>query len=339
MPSDPSADPLPDSLPDSPAASGPETFVVETTTDPHTFLGWAEPYLAREPVLTTVVSTVTHRAVGEAAAGRPAPDHPRWWGVVRDGSGAIAGVAMRTAPFAPYPLFVLPMADGAARALARALHERGEGVGAVNGCLPAARVLAEETARLGGGSARTWEHTRLFELGELVEPRPVPGGLRDAVPADAERCLAWFRAFAADADEQAGRTDGPVALVESFSLEDILERIAGGRIGLWEVDGEVVHLTGFNPPSFGVARVGPVYTPAALRGRGYASAAVAEVSRRLLAQGIRVCLFTDQANPTSNRIYQALGYAPVADMANLVVEQPLPDRWSGLVSGAGPGGP
>ena len=80
-----------------------------------------------------------------------------------------------------------------------------------------------------------------------------------------------------------------------------------------------MHLTGASPPSFGVARVGPVYTPPAQRGRGWASNAVAEISWRIQAQGVRVCLFTDQANPTSNKIYTALGYQPVADMANLVI--------------------
>ncbi len=69
-----------------------------------------------------------------------------------------------------------------------------------------------------------------------------------------------------------------------------------------------MHLTGVNPPSYGVARVGPVYTPKSHRGRGYASAAVAEVSQRILDEGGRACLFTDQANPTSNKIYEALGY-------------------------------
>ena len=81
-----------------------------------------------------------------------------------------------------------------------------------------------------------------------------------------------------------------------------------------------MHLTGANAPAFGVARVGPVYTPNEQRGRGYASAAVAEVSQRILAGGARACLFTDQANPISNRIYEALGYRPVVDMANLLVE-------------------
>ncbi|MGC4856996.1 GNAT family N-acetyltransferase, partial [Micromonospora sp. DT4] len=66
-------------------------------------------------------------------------------------------------------------------------------------------------------------------------------------------------------------------------------------------------------------RIGPVYTPPAQRGRGWASNAVAEVSRRIQADGARVCLFTDQANPTSNKIYTALGYQPVVDMANLII--------------------
>jgi predicted GNAT family acetyltransferase len=68
-----------------------------------------------------------------------------------------------------------------------------------------------------------------------------------------------------------------------------------------------------------VACVCPVYTPPAQRGRGWASNAVAEVSRRIQAEGARVCLFTDQANPTWNKIYVALGYRPMVDMANLVI--------------------
>ena len=76
-----------------------------------------------------------------------------------------------------------------------------------------------------------------------------------------------------------------------------------------------MHLTGLTAPSLGVVRVGPVHTPREQRARGYASAAVAQLSRRVLATGARVCLFTDQANPTSNAIYQRLGYEPVVDMA------------------------
>ena len=294
-------------------------YVVDITEDPRAFLAAAQRHLEHDPVLTTVVSSVTHRAIRSLDAGAAEPGHPRWWAVVRDSAGEVVGAAMRTAPFTPHPLFVLPMPDPAARALASALHERGEDVAGVNGALPAAQVVAAGLAATTGGEVSVHEHTRLFELGELVDPVPVPGRLRPAEPTDAELALRWFRGFEAAAAEQAGRpADNPEA--EHHTLEDMAERIAEGRVLLWEDDrGRPVHLTGHNLPAFGVARVGPVYTPPEHRGRGYASAAVAGVSRRLLDQGIRVCLFTDQANPTSNGIYTALGFEPVVDMANLVV--------------------
>ena len=97
-------------------------LTLQFTEDPSAFLAAAETHLAADPVLTTVVATVTHRALGEDARGVPAPDHPRWWVVVRRGDDVV-GVAMRTAPFAPYPLFVLPMPEDGARAIARALHD------------------------------------------------------------------------------------------------------------------------------------------------------------------------------------------------------------------------
>lgn len=65
----------------------------------------------------------------------------------------------------------------------------------------------------------------------------------------------------------------------------------------------------------GQIRVSPVYTPAHLRGLGYAGAATVEVSRAALAESAAVVLFADLANPTSNGLYQRIGYRPVADFA------------------------
>jgi predicted GNAT family acetyltransferase len=63
-----------------------------------------------------------------------------------------------------------------------------------------------------------------------------------------------------------------------------------------------------------MARVGPVYTPPALRRRGYAGAATAAASQAALDAGARVVvLYTDLANPTSNALYQRLGHRPVED--------------------------
>src|SRR5262249_23752284 len=86
-------------------------------------------------------------------------------------------------------------------------------------------------------------------------------------------------------------------------------------IYLWLVDDTPVCLTGYGSPTPHGIRIGPVYTPPALRGHGYASAFVAWTSQRLLDEGRQfVFLFTDLKNATANHIYQAIGYEAVIDV-------------------------
>jgi len=83
---------------------------------------------------------------------------------------------------------------------------------------------------------------------------------------------------------------------------------------LWEVDGEPVSTAWLSAPVAGVTRISGVYTPPERRGHGYASGVVAAASQHALDAGVDACmLYTDLANPTSNKIYQALGYRPVCD--------------------------
>ena len=83
----------------------------------------------------------------------------------------------------------------------------------------------------------------------------------------------------------------------------------GGGVDLWEDESTVVSLTGYASSTPNGARIGPVYTPPDLRGRGYARSLVTHTTERLLGSGRRFCfLYTDLANPTSNRLYQEIGY-------------------------------
>jgi uncharacterized protein len=64
-------------------------------------------------------------------------------------------------------------------------------------------------------------------------------------------------------------------------------------------------------------RISPVYTPPEHRRKGYAISCVATLSQMLLDKGNKYCfLFTDLANPTSNSIYQKIGYQPICDFSN-----------------------
>jgi predicted GNAT family acetyltransferase len=130
--------------------------------------------------------------------------------------------------------------------------------------------------------------------------------MRPATPVDRPLLVAWIAAFGREAlgDEDASRV--------ASSVDDWLAG-RGRTIWLWD-DGGPVSLTGVGGATPHGIRIGPVYTPPERRGQGYASALVAAASQAQLDAGRRFCfLYTDLANPTSNKIYQAIGYRPVTD--------------------------
>jgi hypothetical protein len=106
----------------------------------------------------------------------------------------------------------------------------------------------------------------------------------------------------------------------------MVEHRLGGTDGgfwLWEDGGEIVSVSGWGGPTPNGIRIGPVYTPPELRGRGYATALVAELSQALLDGGRSFCfLFTDLANPTSNAIYERIGYVRVCESAMVSFDRP-----------------
>lgn len=291
------------------------------TGDPSEFRAVAGEFLTTDPLQFTVMTSVLERAVesGEDAsnAGRP-----YWYAALRSADGSVVSAAMRTAPFVPYPLWLLPMPDGAAVDLARILIERGEeGVGdsfGVNGALPAARECGEALAEHSGGTAEVDMHSRLFRLDEVVWPAKPAARLRTAVVEDVPLVVEWVGRFHADADEQAGREE--TVQTREFDEAWALDRIAHGLVSILEdAAGTPLHLTARNASAYGVSRIGPVYTPKEQRGNGYAAWTVAQVSADLLEAGIVPCLFTDQANPVSNKVYERIGYTRVVDTVTQTV--------------------
>ena len=199
-----------------------------------------------------------------------------------------------------------PADDGVLPAIADAVDDD---LPRVVGAVPEVDELAAHWAARRDVRATTVVEQRIYALTLLLRPPPIPGVMRLAAADDRELVLGWSRAFAAElrqGDDDEGRLERSVAA-----------RLAGGAdggIGLWEVDGEPVSLAGYGGPTPNGIRIGPVYTPPEHRRRGYGSAITAAVSELVLERGRRFCfLYTDLANPTSNAIYQRLGYEPVCD--------------------------
>ncbi|MGX1970850.1 GNAT family N-acetyltransferase [Streptomyces kronopolitis] len=276
-----------------------------TTQDPETFEAAAGAFLRSRPVRHTVLLSVVSslRSLGADAYGARAPEFG-WW---RPGEAAPVGAAFVWTP--PRTALLSPMPDEAADALVEMLVAERSGIPGVKAGHAVAEAVSGAWQRHHGGTVTCVQRLRLHRLDRLIEPSPAPAGTaRRATTADRELLLAWSTAFATEI----GGTprDGARA---------VDERIAGGRWLLWESGGRPVSMACHTAPLAGAARVGPVYTPPELRGRGYAGAVTAAVSRSVRARGTRqVLLFTDLANPTSNALYRRLGYRPVEDQ--LVLE-------------------
>jgi len=161
----------------------------------------------------------------------------------------------------------------------------------------------------GRPSKRVFEQG-IYALEHVMTPPLAPGAYREADDADVDLVLDWFTAFA----EEVRHTGD---MIRRAQIEARLESPEGG-VGLWEDEGTVVSLCGYGSPTPNGVRIGPVYTPVELRGRGYATSLTAEVSERRLAAGRRFCfLYTDLSNPTSNAIYERIGYRRVCESAEI----------------------
>ena len=217
----------------------------------------------------------------------------------------VVGAAMRTPP---WRLVVSEMDHpGAAHRLADDLV--GTNLPGVVGPAEPAGHFAEAWAERTGARPRLGRHERNFRLRRVIPPRPTPGELVRSRPEDRATLAAWARAFH---DEAIGRS-GPPQDYDEMAQRWI--RGLGRTAYLWVDGGQPVSLAGAGGLTPSGIRIGPVYTPPELRGRGYASNLVAGVSQRLLDSGRRfVFLFTDLANPTANKIYQAIGYEAVNDV-------------------------
>ncbi|MFC8763608.1 GNAT family N-acetyltransferase [Streptomyces sp. NPDC057193] len=252
------------------------------TEDATAFRTAAAEHLAAEPARNTAVLTLMDRA-----------DRLGWWA---EPDGRVTGVFAESPP--RVPAFGAMTVD-AARAL---VFPAGTEPTELRGETAAVEAYAE-------ASGRPWTpvvRMRLFRLGEPTPPDPAPEGrARVADGADIPLAAAWARAFARDIGEDP----------EQDFTAPVTERISEGRLLLWETpDGRPVAMAAVSRVIEGQARVHLVYTPPTDRGRGHAAGVTAAVGRAALDAGAdHVLLFTDLANPTSNALYQRLGYRPVTD--------------------------
>lgn len=248
----------------------------------------AGPFLRADPVQHNLLLTILEQSIEHALGGT-------FWLVV-EGS-TVTGFALESPP--GFGAVLAPMPAAACHLLAEQI---ATAVPHVVGEAGSVAAFAGHWTECHSTAVTAIDGQRLYELVGLNSVADASGSLRLAVPADRAVLVGWVDAFVVDAD---------VVPVDAEALVDA--RIERDQFWVWD-DGNVVSMASASEPVAGVARVQYVYTPPEHRSAGYATACVEATSRLLTDRGLRLVLFTDLANPTSNAIYRRIGYEAVAEI-------------------------
>ena len=266
------------------------SLAVRTSDDPASVLEVAGTFLASDPVRHNLILTLLHTRVEHPEAGR-------YWMAVEEHD--VIGVVFQS-PL-DHSATLTPMSHEAVRAVVGVIADEGVELPGVSGEAATAAWFTGAWSERTRVPARPTLGQRLYELAAVVD-RPAPGVLRRARVEDRGFLVESFVAFVTEVGDP---PDGAESVIS--------RRLTARQLWVWE-DAAAVSMCGLSAPAEGVVRVGPVYTPPELRGRGYASAMVATVSADVRASGHRCILYADLLNPTSNSIYRTIGYRAVAEV-------------------------
>lgn len=272
--------------------------------DGKAFLDRAGSWLAQSEVAHSLMIGIAKKC----ATPRLHQESEPWFATVETRDG-VAACALRTPPNkAVLTRGNLP----ALKVLADDLFSVYGSLPAVLGPLPDVDEFSGIWEVMTGTRGRSGMHQRVFECRNVEIKEPVSAGqLRSAVESDLDLVVGWILEFRAEIGELGHHGE---------AMKEAEDLIRAGDLFLW-CDPAPVALAARTLRTFTGISVNHVYTPPDLRCRGYATSCVSSLTMRLLSDGYEYCsLFTDVANPTSNSIYQKIGYHPVCDMKDVLFE-------------------
>ncbi len=262
------------------------------------FLDRAQPWLVRAEVENGLVLGLARALLNDKLA----YEEPFYLATI-ERDDEVAGCAFRTPP---HPVALCLPASEEVGPIIEDLRQVYPTLPGVVGSKPVAKRFADAWTATSGGNWSTRFELRVHALTKVAFPNDGPAGsLRHAIDAEIDFANQWAAGFVEDAgvDDRQG----------NFG-ERLIER---RRLYFWD-DGGPRCMVAAARETPNVAWINAVYTPPEFRGEGYATAATAVLSQRLLEAGRTFCaLYTDLANPSSNAIYRRIGYEPIRDDLHL----------------------
>ncbi|HSG67046.1 MAG TPA: GNAT family N-acetyltransferase [Gammaproteobacteria bacterium] len=261
---------------------------VHRQSDAVAFLDRAEAWLQEPDPSRNMILAIAYQLEGDSHF------EPPFYLATVESAGEVCGCALRAGPDGMFltalPVDSIPRIVDQARELYATLPE-------VIGPEVVASAFAQQWS---GQRWRMHLRSRCYRLGSVDAPRrSSPGSLRKGTMQD----LSWLRDWAREYARETGtRVD-----LERF-FDSMLKR---GLLDVWEDDGPrcVVTTSKLTPDG---AWISSLYTPPAFRRNGYATAAVAAASRRILDSGRQFCFVGADEDAASTRgIYERIGYEPI----------------------------
>lgn len=233
-------------------------------------------------------------------------------------NGKTVSAAVQTPP---YNLILTYGTEAQLNVLARFFHDRGFGFPGVVGPSREATYFAETWASLNNITHSIGMTQKIYQANKTILP-DVKGKLREALPQDEELIAQWLYEFSAESLPEKEKFS------LTFAREGAKKAIESKQGFLWLVGDRPVSMAHTGRPTKNGISIRAVYTPPEARKRGYGSVIVAHLTQRMLERGFSFCcLYTDALNPTSNKIYQDIGYREVEDSNHFIFENktPAPD--------------
>lgn len=197
--------------------------------------------------------------------------------------------------------------DAVPKAIATMFFDKKLEVPGILGPDSLVKPFVEEWERLNEVTSSLHMKQLVYQLDEVNSVTLSDGELIAAQTKDYQLLTDWLVQFGVEANTPTKREEA-----EKLATQFLTNRSAY----LWQVNGETVSMVNRSRRTKNGATINAVYTPNEHKRKGYATSSVAELSRNLLREGATFCsLYTDADNPSSNRIYQKIGYYEVGTSA------------------------
>jgi predicted GNAT family acetyltransferase len=261
------------------------------------FLLATKTFRSQDPIRVGLITSI---ATSVENGSRTYEDY-YWWSVTSDGE--VKGLAMRTVP---YGYVLSPMPEIAIQTLYSVISENDVSAKEFAGPKTVIDFLEEIS-----NAPIVEEESELIYQNNSLTPATSIGQIRTGTYEDFDLIFKWMQEFMKETS------------LRSFNLETMVRNtIESGRYSLLEISGTPVCLGGNSDiqrfEGISVARVGPIYTPIEHRKKGYASALTSHITAKLQSMGAVATLYTQADNPTSNKIYQEIGYTLVDQNRRIV---------------------